>query len=98
MKFETKARPITTVEELDAALAAGAQVEFTACGNDYDLPAYSEFNNDSLGWIPAETPRMWFRRPGPVVGEGGFRLRAFYPVRASLLSLLSRLAFWRKAA
>ncbi|WP_281916207.1 hypothetical protein [Caldimonas thermodepolymerans] len=95
MNYESKARPITTVEELEAAIAAGAKVEFTSCGTDYDLPAFSEFNNDSLGWVPAENPRIWFCRPGPVVGEDGFRLRAFYPVRASLLS---RLAFWRTTA
>jgi hypothetical protein len=89
MKYETKARPITTVKELDAALKAKARIEFTACGCDYALPACTL--PGSAGWISSNA-RIW------MVGEfpsGNNRLRAFYPQRPSLLS---RLAFWRAAA
>lgn len=97
MNYESKARPITTVEELEAAIAAGAELELTAYGpassdpDTYDMPR--AFGRESGGWI-VETDVNWVRR---MISEGGhgFLFRAFYPVRPSLLS---RLAFWRTTA
>lgn len=75
MKFETKARPITSAAELDAALAAGAQVEFTACGNSYDAPRWPE--RGSGGWIDVDSDDA----RGAIDGLSHFdRLRAFYPL------------------
>lgn len=81
MQYETQARPLLTFAELQAAFAAGAAVEFTACGNDYNLPKYSNDNDDSRGWIPVQR-----EAPGDtdVIGNSRvFRWRAFYPVSAA---------------
>lgn len=100
MNYESKARPITTAEELEAAIAAGAELELTAYGpassdpDTYDMPRH--FEPGSGGWIRflVEADVNWVRR---MISEGGhgFLFRAFYPVRPSLLS---RLAFWRTTA
>jgi hypothetical protein len=96
MKYETKARPITTAAELEAALAAGAQVEFTSlkntgAQNEYDAPRHP--HNGSGGWIEVTDDVVHPELARRLLERG--RLRAFSPVRRPLLS---RLAFWRKAA
>lgn len=99
MNYESKARPITTVEELEAAIAAGAELEYTAYGlapsdpDTYDMPRH--FEPESGGWIlvPADDAD-WVRRLISKGGHGSL-FRAFYPVRPTLLS---RLAFWRTTA
>lgn len=82
MKYHVS--PIYTVEDLDAALAAGAEGEFTAAGDAYDLPRYDPGASYSCGWVPSAL-HQW---RGPLRPEsayamafarGNFRLRAFYP-------------------
>lgn len=93
MKFETKARPITTAEELEAAITADARIEFTACGDPYDMPPHDE--PGSAGWIIPISLSAHGRALRNGLVHEDWRYRAFYPERRSLLS---RLAFWRKAA
>lgn len=42
-------KPIRSLRALQAALKAGQEVEFTGCGDGYDLPPARE--PDSGGWI-----------------------------------------------
>lgn len=75
MKFETKARPITTAEDLHAAIEAGARVEYTACGCEYDEPGggwVAAYSGDSGGLLVLDLLDL---------AAAGFRgrLRAFYP-------------------
>ncbi|HEY1142285.1 MAG TPA: hypothetical protein VGE88_19080 [Lysobacter sp.] len=83
--FEVNGRkvvPLRTEADLDAAMAAGADIEYTACGNDYDMPAHPA--PESGGWIPAHVDadclsqdREWLR--DGMYNDGDMRLRAFYP-------------------
>lgn len=79
MRYEETARPITTVEELDAARAAGALIEYTCCaagfeatpeGNDhYGMPM------GDGGWVaPCHDPRPYLP-----MADDRQALRAFYP-------------------
>ena len=87
MSYETKARPITTVGQLDAAAEAGALLEFTAFMNyegdpdTYDMPALTG------GWIAADEGmhRGWLSRGDRTCSlTNGLRgLRAFYPITES---------------
>lgn len=63
MNYQTKATPITTYAEFAAAMAAGARIEFTACGpggfgraNDsYDSPPHDQTGSGGRGlrMVPA---------------------------------------------
>lgn len=78
------AKPIHTVEDYDAAEAAGASIEFTSGGCSYDLPPHDQL--DSGGWIPATSVwRDWLPEDSvnhKFFASGDFRLRAFYPEAA----------------
>lgn len=83
MKYESAARPILTMEDLEAAQAAGARIEYTACGpgsgrgdNTYDMPRCDL--PGSGGWIfPLHNPAFTV---GPEWRETGRLLRAWYPL------------------
>lgn len=82
-KYESIARPILTMEDLKAAQAAGARIEYTACGpgsgsgdNTYDMPRSDKYG--SGGWIiPSHNP---VRSVGPKARRRGELLRAWYPL------------------
>lgn len=87
MKYAQTATPIHTLADLNAAVAAGALIEFTACADEYDLPPHDQPR--SRGWTFAGRASMWNDSlPGAVSSDAGlrnfesgeFRLRAFYPV------------------
>lgn len=82
MNYQTKATPITTEAEFDAARAAGARIEYTVFGPGNDTPWVDHYDmpphdcDESGGWIldPAEqwTPlKSWHL------------MRAFYPVASN---------------
>lgn len=79
MNYETKARPIRTIDELRSAFDAEARVEYTACGNRYDIPPH--YRAGSGGWIPVYRIE---KGDEEMLAEGGDdRWRAFYPITAS---------------
>ena len=96
MNYETKARPIRTESDLNRAIAAGARLEFTACGPGNPRWSHNPDSYDDRpyrgGWLSSapETARWHLQNPHP-----GVLIRAFYPRRPSLLY---RFAFWRIAA
>lgn len=86
--------PITSERELDAAIAKGARIEFTACGCDYN----SDSNN---GWIRTSIKGAHHRN-GLARGDfnhGGLRMRAVYAAkpRPALFQRIAAL-FTRRAA
>lgn len=76
MNYQTTATPITTEAEFDAAKAAGACIEYTACDDEYDLPPCE---SGSGGWIPTDE----FTTEGQTALSPGERLRAFYPITSA---------------
>ncbi|MBO9717488.1 MAG: hypothetical protein J7507_11950 [Pseudoxanthomonas sp.] len=99
-----KVVPIRTEAELDAALAAGAEIEFTACRDEYGMPLSNR--EGSGGWITEwDGSRKWFYGDFLVLGkdlqpDGNIRLRAIYPIGYTSPSLLRRIGrlFGLKAA
>lgn len=79
MEYESTARPILTMEDLKAAQAADACIEYTACGlhgDSYDMPLSARCG--SGGWIiPSHNPA---RSVGPKCRKYGRLLRAWYPL------------------
>lgn len=92
-----RAVPIRSAKELEKHLCAGAKIQYTSCGGDYNAEPYS-----IGGWIDTSIPRGWFQRPGPVIGEttefGERRLRAIYPITAQSRPSLWRRLFGRREA
>lgn len=75
MRYQTEATPIYTREDYDAAVAAGAAVEYTACGCDYALPAAAD--RGSRGWAAVSVCDGYLCDLPPRLR--GDRMRAFYP-------------------
>lgn len=79
MEYESTARPILTMEDLEAAQNAGARIEYTACGHrgdTYDKPRCDL--PGAGGWIiPRQNPA---HSVGPKCRENGRLLRAWHPL------------------
>lgn len=73
MEYQATAVPIHTEAEFDAAVAAGARIEFTACANGYDLPPHG--SGPPTGWVPTD----YYLVEGETLLGPRQRLRAFYP-------------------
>lgn len=82
---KTTAVPLLTISDIEGAMAAGARIEFTACGCGYDLPPHNE--PGSRGWIRVQrTSAAQYKRLG--LGSAHARLRAFYPTKQTRIARL----------
>lgn len=83
--YQTTAVPLLGPADIELALAAGARIEFTAWGCDYDLPPYRE--PGSGGWVPAERESVARYEILRTRSNHG-RLRAFYPTQRTRIARL----------
>lgn len=92
-----RAVPIRSKREARRAEAAGALIQFTACGDEYDAPL------GVGGWIESTIVSEWFDGTREVIGkdlpiDGPDRLRAIYPITAQSRPSLWRRLFGRREA
>lgn len=78
MEYESTARPLLSAGAVDEAIAAGALIEYTACGIVTECPDTYDMPVGAGGWITAEfldVARSWAGDDDP-----GLLVRAWYPL------------------
>lgn len=81
VKYESTARPLLSAGAVDKAVAAGALIEYTACGVYEETPDTYDMPVGDGGWLTAhmlDVARSWAGNDDPAL-----LVRAWYPLADS---------------